>query len=1270
MRPSLLILLVFFQSLLLTAQDPITYAGKEIATSANVSVPVRVDNFSDVGAISLKIQFDPAIISFQSVSDNAFPGIQSGIVGNIIHIAWATDGISAAPILANGSLLLNLNFTVILSGTSQLNWIDDDGGTGCEYMRFSNLLPFNDVPTGTYYINGWVSTLSFTFDRDYASDAIIALPQNGQAPYTYSWVGPATQTGNAQSLIPSDGYGMYSVTVTDALGAEVSGQYYYGPVQNISSGLDYPGLQLAIDALPTEAGDTLRLIGAVYESDIMVNKSLTIQGRGPSISVIYPNPLVPDVPDCSPTGGTPHHGIIVAADNVKIQDIKVDGGTSRSFRMGITSYYWTGSNFNNTSVQDVEVTNIYYRGIVLRRNGGITTGHSVVRATVTHGGCDEQGFAILGFNADALSITGCYVEDWPQGIATGNYTGSFSACNIQGNEVVDVDNQAYTLTYNGTGSIFNDNTATFNDPLNQGTGLVSYQDELSITNCNFSGAFTGISIGYQTLTADKLIIGPGNTIQGFPTAGRDGSVGVHITDESWPGAARNVTLRENLIQDYETGILVKPVNGMTASVNIDGNDIQAKKHQPDSDDACIKVDGDLGGDVLIRNNNLALDYASPFPAPPYPVSRDLRGIWLLNGADADIQENSILFLQRKTELNEIGLKMDPGTEASITGNTMNDGDIGVLLNPICLAVIQENTISGNQDYGVKNLNSNVVDATRNWWGDPSGPYNASFNTCGTANAVTDNVDVCQWYTQAAMTPTDLNGCFIGIYNITGGGSYCQGGGGVEIGLSGSETGVEYRLLLDGVNTGSPVAGTGSAISFGMQLGAGTYTAKASHLFTGCTDVDMSGNAMVSVDPCGLSGYFNYYNTARTPLNNVQVILKSGTTALDTSITDATGYFSFGNVPAGIYEVHASTSKSTAYAVNVTDAGQVNAWQVGPSYPIEKIRWLASDVSRTSPPSYITSADASRIMFYFVTQGNPAWSAPAGLWSFWNANETISANPWTNGAVPTIEVSNTAQPTYNFFGLATGDFNGSLIPGNSKSNEASIKVQDGDALYMVPGMQADIRVKTASVLEVGAISLILSYPEESLAIQDVFLGEDAEHSLLFSAENGMLRIGWMNQSPLLLKTDECLLTIRVRLLKAIPGGRQLRFQAVEDPTNELADEMFIPIPATILRIDRIESTALGTEDLSNIFQLSLHSSPNPASDQVNLNLGLPDAGRYLLEVSNTLGQSILLREIKAVEAGTIRLSIETSHWESGIYFASLRCISKNISHKIQKKLVIR
>ncbi|MBE0640768.1 MAG: hypothetical protein IH599_01950, partial [Bacteroidales bacterium] len=85
------------------------------------------------------------------------------------------------------------------------------------------------------------------------------------------------------------------------------------------------------------------------------------------------------------------------------------------------------------------------------------------------------------------------------------------------------------------------------------------------------------------------------------------------------------------------------------------------------------------------------------------------------------------------------------------------------------------------------------------------------------------------------------------FTVTGGGSYCAGGTGLPVGLSGSEAGVTYALWLNGAATGQLVGGTGAAISFGDQTAAGTYTVAGTNAATGCIN-NMSGNAVVVIDP--------------------------------------------------------------------------------------------------------------------------------------------------------------------------------------------------------------------------------------------------------------------------------------------------------------------------------------------------------------------------------------------------------------------------------------
>jgi uncharacterized protein YjdB len=83
-----------------------------------------------------------------------------------------------------------------------------------------------------------------------------------------------------------------------------------------------------------------------------------------------------------------------------------------------------------------------------------------------------------------------------------------------------------------------------------------------------------------------------------------------------------------------------------------------------------------------------------------------------------------------------------------------------------------------------------------------------------------------------------------VYNVTGGGAYCIGGTGVPVGLGSSSIGVTYKLYKDTTNLGGLI-GTGSALDFGLQTAAGTYTVIAISSVTGCYQA-MNDSAVVSV----------------------------------------------------------------------------------------------------------------------------------------------------------------------------------------------------------------------------------------------------------------------------------------------------------------------------------------------------------------------------------------------------------------------------------------
>jgi hypothetical protein len=93
----------------------------------------------------------------------------------------------------------------------------------------------------------------------------------------------------------------------------------------------------------------------------------------------------------------------------------------------------------------------------------------------------------------------------------------------------------------------------------------------------------------------------------------------------------------------------------------------------------------------------------------------------------------------------------------------------------------------------------------------------------------------------------LSGALPNVYNVTGGGHYCAGGNGLVIGMTNSQTGIRYELLLSSVATGITVSGTGSQINFPAQTNAGVYTVSAVDTSSGCSST-MQGSATIAIDP--------------------------------------------------------------------------------------------------------------------------------------------------------------------------------------------------------------------------------------------------------------------------------------------------------------------------------------------------------------------------------------------------------------------------------------
>jgi hypothetical protein len=142
---------------------PVTYAPViPIVADGPVILPVVVDQFTNIRALTLNLVYDPAVLTYQGTfsKNSAFGG--SFLVGDQVAddgkrkivVSWYTG---SSVTLTNGSILCAFDFVYssAVSPVTALDWFDN--GPSCEYVDDLNDVLL-DFPPHDYYINGYVGS--------------------------------------------------------------------------------------------------------------------------------------------------------------------------------------------------------------------------------------------------------------------------------------------------------------------------------------------------------------------------------------------------------------------------------------------------------------------------------------------------------------------------------------------------------------------------------------------------------------------------------------------------------------------------------------------------------------------------------------------------------------------------------------------------------------------------------------------------------------------------------------------------------------------------------------------------------------------------------------------------------------------------------------------------------------------------------------------------------------------------------------------------------
>jgi hypothetical protein len=210
-----------------------TIASVGACPNTIVSLPVTVTGFTNIGAASFTIIYNPAVLTAPTFTDNSLVlNLSYGSAPGVITVSGLSLTLGGNS-LADGSTLFTLGFT-FLGGNSNVSF-DHTFVTTCQYGGPTPLFPIlNDAPKATYYIDGQV-----TCETVAPTITCVATPQSRSTltssyttvggefdPLTVSdnCIAPVTISNNLNGLSSLAGYvfplGSTNVvwTATDACG--------------------------------------------------------------------------------------------------------------------------------------------------------------------------------------------------------------------------------------------------------------------------------------------------------------------------------------------------------------------------------------------------------------------------------------------------------------------------------------------------------------------------------------------------------------------------------------------------------------------------------------------------------------------------------------------------------------------------------------------------------------------------------------------------------------------------------------------------------------------------------------------------------------------------------------------------------------------------------------------------------------------------------------------------------------------------------------------